>query len=1007
MASTGPTSPFDNRKVELVASPVRIQPANEAAQHVLDALSDGGTAHAAAMATICRDRAAELAAMPLFLATALITNGIVAATCAFAAGDPLAPDDVLATLRHLLAVPSLRVVAIKASRFKSLASVAIQTASQLECCDNPRADGAATAVLRLLWDVGVDIASAGTLDEDGPPLHIAVAYSLLNSAQVLVDAGTDVNGLSRDGTLWPLCAAAWPRCDAGMAWLLERGASLTMTNTHGRTIAHALAVYEDTGLDSSTAASEGFCCRWLRRVVAAEPSLLEARDDEGETPLLSAAGAGSTASVAALLELGADVGAHRADAHTALSLACHAVCLPVVRQLIAAGAASAAALPPGSLQARTAGASAAFAALEAEWGCGTCVACCGGDNSGDCADGLDILRAVLAAGGRELKVVDGRSGAVAIVEFTHHSYSARSTSEGHALTILQVLHAAGVDVLARGPADPHPVLHVAAAVNAPAVVRWLVAEAGAPLEERDSDGHTPLLRACRSKAWAAAHALLDCGARVDVQSTDEEGWWPVVHAAATGDPGCALLRRILAADCDSLLRCGAGGESALQIAAFHNSDALQLLLGSGLPHLSEAINATADWQLKDRPEAVRVTPLHLACQFPRWDAALALLAAGARVDIAGEINCRLQTMAEWARSSPACKHRGVKLAIAARAREHASETGKAASGGAGSATISMGSGPDDPSAEPPTSSAAGVASVAPGSGKGAVSGADVASAGAGVTATAVAAPAAARGAGKKQAQAGKGKGRQGAASNRAEVPSDDAVGDRPGPQFAAAVATAAAAAASSVCDKPGSAVSPAIACNAGAPTLIPSAANWAEETSATLALTSTAAPVAVEASSPRAAAHATAPAGAVAPADCAFGMAASANSANVCEPQPDLACTISSSTCEPGAVEVAAIAAALTAPSQSACGEASAAGSTVSPGATLLAALRDEAASVAAVRGHLTALSELARDPSAAAALLRQGVLAAVAAALSRHGVAILRAVTALVILLDSVSPPE
>jgi hypothetical protein len=59
------------------------------------------------------------------------------------------------------------------------------------------------------------------------------------------------------------------------------------------------------------------------------------------------------------------------------------------------------------------------------------------------------------------------------------------------------------------------------------------------------------------------------------------------------------------------------------------------------------------------------------------------------VDIAGDIDDRLQTIAERARRSPACKHRGVKLAVAARARKHAALlTAKGLSyGGASAAAV--------------------------------------------------------------------------------------------------------------------------------------------------------------------------------------------------------------------------------------------------------------------------------------------------------------------------------
>jgi hypothetical protein len=42
------------------------------------------------------------------------------------------------------------------------------------------------------------------------------------------------------------------------------------------------------------------------------------------------------------------------------------------------------------------------------------------------------------------------------------------------------------------------------------------------------------------------------------------------------------------------------------------------------------------------PAGLRATPLHCACFNENWDAALALLAAGARVDIAGHMDDRLQ-----------------------------------------------------------------------------------------------------------------------------------------------------------------------------------------------------------------------------------------------------------------------------------------------------------------------------------------------------------------------------
>jgi hypothetical protein len=73
----------------------------------------------------------------------------------------------------------------------------------------------------------------------------------------------------------------------------------------------------------------------------------------------------------------------------------------------------------------------------------------------------------------------------------------------------------------------------------------------------------------------------------------------------------------------------------------------------------------------------------------------------------------------------------------------------------------------------------------------------------------------------------------------------------------------------------------------------------------------------------------------------------------------------------------------------------------------LLAALHNENVSVAAVRRHLAALAELARDPTTAAALERHGALGAAAAALLRHGAAVGRAVSMLVALVSDAAAIE
>jgi hypothetical protein len=170
------------------------------------------------MVALCRDHAAEIAAVPTPLAVALVRSAIAAATRALRAGDTAMKADALSTLRYLLACPPLRGAAMKASRLKSLAISAIEAALPNSAgSQETRADNAAAAVLQVLQGVGVDITSAGLLEAGATPLVSALQCPFVGAAQALLDAGADVNGLSRDGLRWPLLGAAVARSDADAA----------------------------------------------------------------------------------------------------------------------------------------------------------------------------------------------------------------------------------------------------------------------------------------------------------------------------------------------------------------------------------------------------------------------------------------------------------------------------------------------------------------------------------------------------------------------------------------------------------------------------------------------------------------------------------------------------------------------------------------------------------------------------------------------------------------------
>jgi ankyrin repeat protein len=723
-----------------------------------------GASRVDAMAALCRDRVAELTAIPVPRAAALVTDSLKAAMRAVDAGGAATQDDVVGALRCLLTLPALRDVAIKASRLKSLAIIAIDAADTL--LDVSRSDAVASMVLRLLRDVDVDITAAGRLEPDTTPLIAALSHSMHDTAAVLLHAGADVNELCSDGSRWPLSIAVMACSEASLEWLLAHGASLTVTRPDGCGIAHLIATFGFAMLDRRV---QQFSGRWLRRFIAEEPSLLNARKSGDFTPLMLAVSNGSDAVVSILLELGADVSLATASGITALSLACGYVSLSAVKELVAAGAAREPALPPGTLQARRVFERAVMMAVFADRRCGKCRRC-GGDGPGNCAEGREILFTILAAGVCETWSAEGLPVAYLVVAWLTNSDPTTRARVDSVAWALDLLKTAGVDVLAQKAGDPSRVLHAAVDADAPALVRWLVAVAGAPLEEKGDDGYTPLLYACEIGAWAAAHVLLDCGARVDVQGTDEDGYWPVLLVVMRAEPGEPLLQRILAADPDSLLRCTPSGITAIHVATGRESSKLKLLLDSGLPHLSEALDAAfvVEAATRDCPAGITATALHMACRDAKWDAALMLLGAGARVDIAGYIGGRVSTVAEWARRSMDCKHRGVKQAIAARAKEHVSRAGEA---GMSSGRSSQAAGSAAADVVPADAGAIGAAARAGKAGTGAGAGLSPVGAGAG-TASGVGLPAAGAGAKSKKQVAGARKGRHGAVRNRAEEPSD-------------------------------------------------------------------------------------------------------------------------------------------------------------------------------------------------------------------------------------------
>ena len=74
------------------------------------------------------------------------------------------------------------------------------------------------------------------------PLHAAIAAGKVNAAQLLIDAGADVNFPQQPGSFTPLHIAASRKDPALAAFLIQQGAAINARSTDGRT---PLAVARD------------------------------------------------------------------------------------------------------------------------------------------------------------------------------------------------------------------------------------------------------------------------------------------------------------------------------------------------------------------------------------------------------------------------------------------------------------------------------------------------------------------------------------------------------------------------------------------------------------------------------------------------------------------------------------------------------------------------------------------------------------------------------------------
>ncbi|OAA71386.1 Ankyrin repeat-containing domain protein [Cordyceps fumosorosea ARSEF 2679] len=160
-------------------------------------------------------------------------------------------------------------------------------------------------IAKLLVDAGADVHARDGAGRS--PLHEAAGRESLGVAQVLLDAGADVNAADDAGRT--VLQVALDDGPSSIPFLLDRGARVSADDKlddEGNTMLHRAA--------QSSA-------ELLEALLAAGGLDIEARNKDGETPLLYAAAHGSIRQLRLLMDAGADAQARTEDGETALHMA--------------------------------------------------------------------------------------------------------------------------------------------------------------------------------------------------------------------------------------------------------------------------------------------------------------------------------------------------------------------------------------------------------------------------------------------------------------------------------------------------------------------------------------------------------------------------------------------------------------------------------------------------------------------------------------------------------------
>jgi ankyrin repeat protein len=173
-------------------------------------------------------------------------------------------------------------------------------------------------MVQFLVSKGADVNKGARAYQFSTPLHVACRKGYIDIAQILLNAGADVN--SR--TTWnktPLHRAMDGPHQEVVALLISWGADANVRDRGLRTPLHPFLSFRQDNTGATATKMEDY--KRAVAVLLSHGADVNAKTKEGYTPLMSAAWSQSTAVVEMLLLAGADPNAEAKDGITALSIA--------------------------------------------------------------------------------------------------------------------------------------------------------------------------------------------------------------------------------------------------------------------------------------------------------------------------------------------------------------------------------------------------------------------------------------------------------------------------------------------------------------------------------------------------------------------------------------------------------------------------------------------------------------------------------------------------------------